>query len=183
MRYFSSVGEISTFKRYFNCILHVECSASRFQRRNRHSCSQIVTIYIILTKTVRCFSSVGGISTSNRYFNCILHVECSARRFQLRNRHSCSQIVTIYIILKKTVRCFSSVGGISTSKRYFNCILHVECSASRFQRRNRHSCSQIVTIYIILKKTVRCFSSVGGISTSKRYFNCSLHTECSASRF
>ena len=94
-RYFSSVGGISTFKRYFNCISHVECSASRFQRRNRHSCSQIVTIYIILTKTVRCFSFIGGISTFKRYFQSILHAECGARRLWLRNKHSSSQIAII----------------------------------------------------------------------------------------
>ena len=29
-RYFFSVGGISTFKRYFHCMLHAECSARRF---------------------------------------------------------------------------------------------------------------------------------------------------------
>ena len=42
---------------------------------------QIATIYSILTKIERYFFSVGGITTSKRYLNCILHAECGARRF------------------------------------------------------------------------------------------------------
>ena len=149
------------FKRYFHCTLHAECSARRFQLRNKHTCSQIATIYSTLTKSKHYFAPFGDISQFERYFHCTLHAECGARRFQLRNTRSSSKIAIIYSILKKIERYFSSVGGISTFKRYFHCILHAECSANRFQRRNRRSSTQIVTTYSILTNPERYFSSVG----------------------
>ena len=183
MRSFSSVGGISTFKRYFHCILHAECCARRFWRQNLHSSSQIAIIFSILTETERYFSSVGGISTFKRCFFWILHAECNAQRYYLRNKQSSMQIATIYSILTKIERCSHSVGGISTFKRCFYWILHAECNAQRYYLRNKQSSMQIATIYSILTKIERCFCSVGGISTSKRYLNCILHAECSASRF
>ena len=47
-RYFSPVGGISTFKRYFYWILHAECNAQLYYFRNIHSSTQIVTTYSIL---------------------------------------------------------------------------------------------------------------------------------------
>ena len=159
----------------------MQCTAFQFQ--SKLSSTQIAIIYSILTKTERYFSSVGGISTFKRYFNCILHAECSASRFLLRNKHSGKHFAIIYSILTKTERYFSSVGRISTSKRYFNCILPADCSASRFSLRNKHSGTHFLVIYSILTKTERYSSSVVGISTFKRYFNCILHAECSARRY
>ena len=80
-RYFAVVGDISTFKRYFHCILHAECYVRRFQRASKPNCAQNATIYTILKKTVRCIRPVGDISISKRCFHRILHAECYARRF------------------------------------------------------------------------------------------------------
>ena len=33
VRYSGPVGDISTFRRYFHCLLHAECYTRRFQRR------------------------------------------------------------------------------------------------------------------------------------------------------
>ena len=46
---------------------------------------------------------------------------------------------TISSILKKAERYFAIVGDISTFKRYFHCILHVECYARRFWRRKKQT--------------------------------------------
>ena len=80
-RYFAMVGDISTFKRYFRRILHAECYARRFQRRDKPNCAQDATIYTILKKTVCYIRPVGDISISKRCFHRILHAECCARRF------------------------------------------------------------------------------------------------------
>ena len=81
VRYICPVGDISMFKRYFHCILHAECYTRRFQRRHKPNCAQNATIYSILKKTKRYFAFVADISTFKRYFYCILHAECYARRF------------------------------------------------------------------------------------------------------
>ena len=90
------------------------------------------TIYSILTKIVGYVYSVGYISAFKCYFHCILHAECYARHFHLRNKPDCSQNAIIYTILKKTVRYIDPVGDICISKRYFHRILHAECYARRF---------------------------------------------------
>ena len=73
MRYIGPAGDISTLKRYFHCILHAECYARSFQRRDKPNCAKNATIYSILTKTVRYIRPVGDISTFKRYFHRILH--------------------------------------------------------------------------------------------------------------
>ena len=79
--YFAMVGDISTFKGYFYCILRAECYTRRFQRRDKPNCAKNATIYSILKKTVRYMRPVGDISISKRCFHRILHAECYARRF------------------------------------------------------------------------------------------------------
>ena len=113
-RYFAVVGDISTFKRYFYCILRAECYTRRFQLRDKPNCAQNATIYSILKKTKRYFAFVGDISTFKRSFYCILRAECYTRRFQRRNKANCAKNATIYSILTKTVGYIDSVGYIST---------------------------------------------------------------------
>ena len=99
VRYIRPVGDISTIKRYFCCILNAECYTLRFQRRDKPNCAQNATIFSILTKTVRYIGPVGDISTFRRYFHCILHAECYTRRFQRRDNQTCMKNVTTYSIL------------------------------------------------------------------------------------
>ena len=80
VRYIDSVGDISTFKRYFHCILYAERYASQFHRRNSQTYAQNATIYSILMKIERYFAIVGVISPFKRYFHCLSHAECYARR-------------------------------------------------------------------------------------------------------
>ena len=56
-RYFVIVGDISSFKRYFHRILHVECYARQIHRRNKPDCSQNATRYSILTKNCAIYRS------------------------------------------------------------------------------------------------------------------------------
>ena len=114
VRYIRPVGDISTFKRYFHCILHTEWYSRQFHRRNIKICAQNATIYTILKKTVSYIQPVGDISTFKRYFHRILHAEYYTRRFQRRHKPNCAQSATIYSILTKTVRYIDSVGYIST---------------------------------------------------------------------
>ena len=107
MRYIRPVGDISTFKRYFDCILHAECYTRRFQRRDKPNCVLNATIYTISKKTVHYIRPVGDISTFERYFHRILHAECYARRFWPGSMPNCAQNTTIYSILKKTKRYFA----------------------------------------------------------------------------
>ena len=132
MRYIRPVADISTFNRYFHRILHAECYARQFHRRNIKICARNATIYSILTKTVRYIRPVGDISTYKRYFYCILHAEWYARRFYRRINPNCTKNATMYTILKKTLSYIRPVGDISTYKRYFYCILHAEWYARRF---------------------------------------------------
>ena len=125
----------------------------------------------------------GDISSLRRYFYCILHAECYTRRFQSRDKLNCAQNATIYTNLKKTVRYIRPVGDISISKRCFHRILHAECYARRFWRRNKLNCVLNATIYTISKKTVRYIRPVGDISISNRCFHHILHAECYASLF
>ena len=74
---------------------------------------------------------VGDISTFKRYFRRILHAECYARRFWIRNMPNSEQNKTIYSILMKSVRYVHPVVDISKFKLYFHCILHAECYARR----------------------------------------------------
>ena len=103
MRYIRPVGDSSTFKRYFYCILRAECYTRRFQRRDKPNCAKNATIYSILTKTVRYIRTVGDISTFKRHFYCILHAQCYSRRFQRRDKLNCVLNATVYTISKKTV--------------------------------------------------------------------------------
>ena len=48
-RYIGPAGDISTFKRSFHRILHAECYARQFQRRNMKICAKNATTYSILT--------------------------------------------------------------------------------------------------------------------------------------
>ena len=114
VRYIRPVGDISTFKHYFYCILHAECYTGRFQRRDKPNCAQNATIYSILKKTKRYFSFVGDISTFKRNFYCILRAECYTCRFQRRDKPNCAKNATIYSILTKTVGYIDSVGYISS---------------------------------------------------------------------
>ena len=132
---------------------------------------------------MRYFAIVGDISPCKRYFHCILHAERYARQFHRRKEQTWAQIATISSILKKTVRYFDIVGDILTFKRYIHCILHAECYARQFRRRNEQTCARNATIYAILKKTVGYFAIVGDISPFKRYFHCILHAECYARQF
>ena len=114
MRYIQPIGDISTLNRYFHRILHAECYARQFHRRNIKICAPNATIYTILTKTVRYIRPVGDISTFKRYFYCILRAECYTSRFQRRDKPNCAKNATIYSILTKTVCYIDSVGYIST---------------------------------------------------------------------
>ena len=163
--------------------LHAECSARSFWRRNKHSGKQIKIIRLILTERKRYMSPVGDISTVKRNFRCIWYAEWYARFFQRRNRPNFKLNAPIYSILTKIVRAFAPDGDISTFKRYFHCILHAECSAGRFYRRNKHSSTQIVNIYSILPNSNRYFAPAGDISTFKRYLHCIFQAEYSADRF
>ena len=140
-------------------------------------------MYTILTKIESAFAPVEDISTFKLYFHCILNAEWYARFFQRRNRPNFKLNAPIYSILTKIVRAFAPDGDISTFKRYFHCILHAECSAGRFYRRNKHSSTQIVNIYSILPNSNRYFAPAGDISTFKRYLHCIFQAEYSADRF
>ena len=89
-----------------------------------------------------------------RYFHRILHAECYARRFQRPDKPNCAQNATIYSILTKTMRYIRPVGDILSFKRYFHRILHAECYARRFERRDKPNCAQNATMYSIL--TTNC---------------------------
>ena len=169
----SPVGDISTFKHYFHCILNAEWYTHLFQRLNRPNFKLNAPMYSILTKIVRAFAPDGDISTFKRYFHCILHAECSAGRFYRRNKHSSTQIVNIYSILTKFMRAFAPVGDISKFKRYFHSILNAECYACLFQRATMPNCTQNAPIYSILTKIKRAFAPVGDIATIKRHI-CSI---------
>ena len=112
--YSAFVGDISLFNRYFHRILHAECYARQFHRRNIKICAKNATIYTILKKTVRYIRPVGDILTFKRYFYCILRAECYKRRFQRRDKPNCAKNATIYSILTKTEGYIDSVGYIST---------------------------------------------------------------------
>ena len=73
VRYICLVGDITTFKRYFYCILHAECYTRRFQRRDKLNCVLNATIYTISKKTVHYIRPVGDISTFKSYIHCISH--------------------------------------------------------------------------------------------------------------
>ena len=118
-----------------------------------------------------------------RYFHCILNAECYACLFHRRNWPNCTQNATIYSILTKIKRAFAPVGDISKFKRYFHHILDAECSARSFQRRNKHSSTQIVNIYSILTEIMRSSSPFGDISTFKHYFHFIFNAECYARLF
>ena len=75
MRYIRPVGDISTFKRYFYCILRAECYTRRFQRRDKPNCAKNATIHSTMAKTVRYIRPVGDISTFKHYFHRILHAQ------------------------------------------------------------------------------------------------------------
>ena len=81
MRYIRPVGDISISKRCFHRILHAECYARRFKRRNKLNCVLNASIYTISMKTVRYIGPVGDISPFHRYFHRILGAECYARQF------------------------------------------------------------------------------------------------------
>ena len=81
VRYIRSVGDFSTFKRYFHRILHAECYTRRFQRRDTLNCVLNATIHSTMAKTIRYIRPVGDILTFKRYFYCILRAECYTRRF------------------------------------------------------------------------------------------------------
>ena len=80
-RYFAIVGDISTFIRYFHFSLHAECDVCQLHPRMKQTCAKNATICSILKKTVRYIRPLGDILTLKRYFHCILHAECYARRF------------------------------------------------------------------------------------------------------
>ena len=134
-------------------------------------------------QTVRYIGPAGDISTLERYLHRILQAQWYARRFYRRIKPNCTKNATIYSILKKTKRYFAFVGDIPPFSRYFHRILHAECYARQFHRRNIKICARNATIYSILTKTVRYIRPVGDISTYKRYFYCILHAECYARRF
>ena len=129
------VGDISTFKRYFYCILHAECYAREFHCRNKPYCAKYETIYTTLNKTERYFAPVENISTIKRYFHCILNAECSAALLCFRNKPNFAKNVTFYTILTKTDCYFAPVGDICTLKRYFHRILLSECYVCQLHRR------------------------------------------------
>ena len=85
-----------------------------------------------LWQTVRYIGPVGDISISKRCFHRILHAECYAGQFHLRNNQTCMKNATIHSILTKTDRYIAIVGDISTFKRHFLRIFHAECYACRF---------------------------------------------------
>ena len=70
-RYFALVGDISTFKRYFHCILHTECYARLFFILE--TCPTVRKIRPFTRfwwQTVRYIGPVGDISTFKRCFHC-----------------------------------------------------------------------------------------------------------------
>ena len=109
--------DISTFKRTFNSILHVECSAHYMQRRNKTSDSKFVNISSILTKIYRYFGLARDISLFKRTFYSILDAECSAHYMQRRNKPSDSKFVNISSILTKIYSYFGLARDISSFKR------------------------------------------------------------------
>ena len=147
------------FNRYFHRILHAECYARQFHRRNIKICAKNATIYTILKKTKRHFAFVADISTFKLYFYCILRAECYTRRFQRRDKLNCVLNATIHSTMVKTVRYIRPVGDISTFKRNFYCILHAECYTRRFQRRDKNNSAQNATIFSILSKTAGLYPS------------------------
>ena len=120
----SPVGDISTFKHYFHCILNAEWYTHLFQRLNRPNFKLNALMYSILTKIIRAFAPDGDISTLKRYFHCILNAEWYARLFQRRNRPNFKLNAPMYSILTKIKRAFAPDGDVSTFKRYLHCILH-----------------------------------------------------------
>ena len=131
------------FKRTFYSSLDAECSAHYMQRRNKHSSSKFTTTSSIWTKIYRYFGLAGDISSFKRTFYSILYADRSGRCFQLGNRSSCAKLVNIYSTLPIITRYFGTFCDISTFKRIFNSILHVECSAHYMQCGNKPSGSLI----------------------------------------
>ena len=131
------------FKRTFYSGLDAECSAHYMQRRNKHSSSKFATISSILTNIYSYFGLAGDISSFKRTFYTILYADRSERGFQLGNRPSCAKFVNIYSILPIITSYFGTFCDISSFKRTFNSILHVECSAHYMQCGNKPSGSLI----------------------------------------
>ena len=118
MIYFSPAWDISTFKRYFHCIMRAERSATRYPaskqaishaNRNHSSILQQIKLY---------HSPVWDISTSKRYFHCIMRAERSARVIQRRNKPTHTQIATI-------VRFWRKLCVISLQLKIFRCLYAV----------------------------------------------------------
>ena len=140
------------------------------QGRDKHRSSKVAIISSILNKIYRYFGLARDISSFKRTFHSILYAERSARGFQLRIKPSDPKFATISSILTKINICIDIFCDISTFKRTFNSILHVECSAHYMQRRNKTSDSKFVNISSILTKIYRYFGLARDISSFKRTF-------------
>ena len=113
------------------------------QGRDKHRSSKFATISSIWTKIYRYFGLAGDICPFKRTFYFILYADRGGRGFQLGNRPSCAKFVNIYSMLPIITRYFGTFCDISTFKRTFNSILHVECSAHYMQCENKPSGSLI----------------------------------------
>ena len=90
--YFSTTWDISTFKRYFHCIMRAERSARVIHLRNKPRHKQFAIIRWFCPK-LWCISLPFDIFL--RYFHCIMRAERSALVFLRRNKPTHTQIATI----------------------------------------------------------------------------------------
>ena len=93
-RYFFPVCGISTFKRYFHCIMSAVRRARVSQRRNKPRNTQIAILRRFWRK-LNVIYPVKDNSTFKPSFNCILHIKRSARVSQGRNKPRNTQIAII----------------------------------------------------------------------------------------
>ena len=95
VRYFIPVLNISTFKRKFHSILHIERSEYVFKRRIKPRNPKIANHSMIFTIITRYFPPVYDNTTFKRKIHSILHAECSAYVFQPQSKPRDSQIALI----------------------------------------------------------------------------------------
>ena len=143
-RYFFPVCGISTFKRYFHCIMSAVRRARVSQRRNKPRNTQIAILRRFWRK-LNVIYPVKDNSTFKPSFHCILHIKRSARVSQRRNKPRNTQIA-INRRFCRNLNLIYPVKDNTTIKRSFPSILHAERSARVFPRRNKTGNTQIAMI-------------------------------------
>ena len=164
MRYFSPDRDISSFKRYFHCIMRAERSARDFRRRNKPRHKQIAIIrrfypnLCVIPLPIEIFRRLNEIFTALCVQNVVHDWSAASKQAHTHaNRNHWS-------ILTKIKRYFSPVPDISTFEHTPHSNMHAERSARVFQRRNKNQTHKNSNNSSILTTIMRYFSPVWDIS-------------------